>query len=64
MITYVKCTADFKKMQSISFRTQSCVAVLELAYSNHEMEYSMPGKFLPQKEQKVNDNFVAKRNSY
>ena len=60
MITNVKCTADFKKMQS--FRTQSCVAVLELAYSNHKMEYSMPGK--PQKEQKVNDNFVAKKNSY
>lgn len=62
MITDVKCTADFKKMQS--FRTQSCVAVLELAYSNHKMEYSMPGKFLPQKEQKVKDNFVAKKNSY
>lgn len=62
MITNVKCTADFKKMQS--FRTQSCVAVLELAYSNYKVEYSMPGKFLPQKEQKVKDNFVAKKNSY
>lgn len=62
MITNVKCTADFKKMQS--FRTQSCVAVLELAYSNHKVKYFMPGKSLPQKEQKVKDNFVAKKTSY
>ena len=62
MITDVKCTAHFNKMQS--FRTQSCVAVLELAYSKDKIEYSMPGKFLPQGEQKVEDNLVAKKNCY